>query len=599
MPFLSTIGGGSQKGFYAKTGSDWGDGVSTNATVTEYVSKGVTYRAHTFTTAGSSGTFNWTGQGVDKQQVDILIVAGGGGGGSNIQTASGGCGGGGGGGGCRFYPRKVLADGSYTITVGAGGNGSTSAGQDGQNGGNSSAFGITIDGGGGGGWTSDNTSSADIHDGLAGGSGGGSAGGDQGGYHLGGKSTAGQGHAGGQGTGNTAGDYAGGGGGASCAGMPGRDNEGCGSGGAGLRNNWATGSAQYYAAGGGTGDGGSGNEVWNSGNSDNGNGSFQGNVTNMHVYNSGGGHMGGQNQPNSGNAGSQNGSATNGFGGGGGGSNSGNNGGNGGSGVVIVRYPIDGNKDKASYGSSASMEEYQGLSAGTHTLATENGQSTMSITIVDQDGRKWAKIPYSTTSTGNGVVNGQYFQSNWLFSQHSYGNHIGEMCWDSSRRWTNQGYEENGYNVNTHYVMFDIGIKYRYVRLYCTGIQSNGSTSGGPPNCDWGGGGSTANDFGDDLAGGMGDHPYWIIGADLSGADAQPRYKAMSGNSGASDYISGSSGGWSGGEQGDITRSWTSGIQDCGVDSNGNGYYHDRVGIGISGGPGEVYRHNEGYFLIA
>ena len=54
-----------------------------------------------------------------------------------------------------------------------------------------------------------------------------------------------------------------------------------------------------------------------------------------------------------------------------------------------------------------------------------------------------------------------------------------------------------------------------------------------------------------------------------------------------------------GGEQGDITRSWTSGIQDCGVDSNGNGYYHDRVGIGISGGPGEVYRHNEGYFLIA
>lgn len=599
MPFLSTLGGGSQKGFWAKLGGSWGNGTSSNATVNEYTLKGVTYRSHVFTTAGSSGQFTWAGQGQDKQQVDILIVAGGGGGGSNIQTQSGGAGGGGGAGGCRYYPRRVLADGTYTITVGSGGNGSSSAGQDGQNGGNSSAFGITINGGGGGGWTNDNASSADIHDGLLGGSGGGSAGGDQGGYHQGGKSYDGEGHAGGQGTGNTQGDYAGGGGGASCAGIPGRDSVGCGSGGAGLRNNWATGSAQYYAAGGGCGDGGGGQETWNSSRSDNGNGNYQGDITNMHVHNSGGGHMGGQTMPSNGGAGNQSQSATNGTGSGGGGSTGQNNGGNGGSGLVIVRYPIDGDPAKASYGTSASMEEYQGLSAGTHTLATENGQNTMSITIVDQDGRKWAKIPYSTTSTGNGTVNGQYFQTNWLFSQHSYGNHIGEMCWDSSRRWTNNGYEENGYNVNTHYVMFDVGIKYRYVRLYCTGIQSNGSTSGGPPNCDWGGGGAIGSYYGDDISGGMGDHAYWVIGWDLNGTDAQPRYRAINGETGGDWYISGSSGGWSGGEQGDITRSWTSGTRDCGVDSNGKGYYHDRVGIGISGGPGEVYRHNDGYFLIS
>ena len=455
-----------------------------------------------------------------------------------------------------------------------------------------------MDGGGGGGWTDDNSSSSNIHPGLAGGSGGGSAGGDQGGYHMGGKSTAGQGHAGGQGTGNTAGDYAGGGGGASCAGMPGRDSAGCGSGGAGLRNNWATGAAQYYAAGGGTGDGGSGNETWNSGNSDNGNGTFTGNVGNMHVYNSGGGHMGGQTMPGHGNAGNQNGNATAvGFGSGGGGANSGN-GGNGGAGVVIVRYPIDGNPASANGGTTASMENYQGLSAGTHNLDTNNGQGTLSLTIVDQDGRKWAKIPYSTESSGNGTVNGQYFQSNWLFSQHSYGNHIGEMCWDSSRRWTNHGYEENGYNVNTHYVMFDIGIKYRYVRLYCTGVQSYTSNSSGPPNADWGGGGSIGL-LGDDIGGNYGDHSYWIIGWDLDGGNAQPRYRAINGETGGDHYISGSSGGWSAGEQGDTTRSWTSGIRDCGVDANGNGYYHDRVGIGIAGGPGEVYRHNSGYFLIA
>ena len=96
MPFLSTFGGGSQKGFYADTNVGFGDGSATNATTTEYTLNGVTYRSHAFLTTGSSGTFTWTGAGNAGQQVDVFMVAGGGGAGSNIGTASGGCGGGGG-----------------------------------------------------------------------------------------------------------------------------------------------------------------------------------------------------------------------------------------------------------------------------------------------------------------------------------------------------------------------------------------------------------------------------------------------------------------------------------------------------------------------
>ena len=596
MPFLSTFGGGSQKGFYADTNVGFGKGSATNATTTEYTLNGVTYRSHSFLTTGSSGTFTWTGAGRAGQQVDVFMVAGGGGGGSNIGTASGGCGGGGGAGGMRYYPQKVVADGTYTITVGSGGNGSSSSGQDGQNGGNTSAFGITVNGGGGGGWTSDNTSSADIHDGLLGGSGGGSAGGDQGSYHMGGKSYDGEGHAGGQGTGNTQGDYAGGGGGASCAGHPGRDQAGAGSGGAGIRNNWRTGSAQYYAGGGGTGNGGSGNIVFNTTHADNSSSDYHGNITQTHQHSAGPGHMGGIQMPSGAGGGNlSGGNAVANTGGGGGGSISSQNGGNGGSGIVIVRYPIRSNLPAGK--TEASMEYYQGLSAGNHDLKTDNGQGTMNLQIVDMDGRKWAKIPYSDTASGG--TSNSYFQTNWLFSQHSFGNHIGEMCWDSSRRWGNYGYEENGYNINTHCVMFNVGIRYRYVKLYCTGIQTPGSSGGGPPNADWGGGGAIRDNFGDDYSGGYGDHPYWVIGWDMNGTNANPRYRGIDGQVGSGGYISGSTGGWTGGEQGDITRSFTSGTHDCGVDSQGNGYYHSYVGIGVSGGPGEAYRHNSGYFLIS
>jgi hypothetical protein len=194
-------------------------------------------KIHTFTTVGTT-TFN-----VYKPiTCKILIVAGGGAGGSDR-------GGGGGAGGYVYYAAQSLAVGSYTVTVGSGGIGTTSGtsggtGTIGGNGGNSSVTGLTtaIGGGGGGGCNGTTT----IRNGASGGSGGGGS--QFGGAGPGGSGTAGQGNTGG--TGYEAGS-AGGGGGASAVGANAANTVG-GNGGNGVSYS-ISGSTQTYCGGGGGG----------------------------------------------------------------------------------------------------------------------------------------------------------------------------------------------------------------------------------------------------------------------------------------------------------------------------------------------------------
>ena len=83
---------------------------------------GGTARAEAFTTSGT-----WT-RPSGIEWVDVLLVGGGGAGGG---TASGSTfGGGGGGAEVRF--RRVYVNGNLTITIGAGGSGDTSSGEDGE-----------------------------------------------------------------------------------------------------------------------------------------------------------------------------------------------------------------------------------------------------------------------------------------------------------------------------------------------------------------------------------------------------------------------------------------------------------------------------------
>jgi hypothetical protein len=258
-----------------------------------------TYWYHTFI---SSGTFT-PAKGLS---VDCLVVAGGGGGGYNR-------GGGGGAGGFRTGSGlSVATSTNYTITVGAGGAGATSA-VVGSNGSNSVFSTITSTGGGGAGGNSSGNS-------ASGGSGGGAANGVAAGSGNTPSTSPSQGNNGGAMAGG--GFTAAGGGGASAVGTNGASintgNTTEGSGGAGTASS-LSGSSVTYAGGGG------GGSV----------------VTDPTSYfaagGSGGGGRGGSRDSDNAVAGTAN------TGGGGGGGASGSVayvGRAGGSGIVIVRYAV-------------------------------------------------------------------------------------------------------------------------------------------------------------------------------------------------------------------------------------------------------------------
>ena len=264
------------------------------------------YKIHTFTTVGNSTFTVNSGSGSAK----VLIVAGGGGGGYDRAA-------GGGGGGVVYYSSQSLSTGTYTVTVGDGGAGSTSwngvlgtGANNGANGGNSSVTGLTVAVGGGGGGT------------YAAGNTGGSGGGGHGnGSYAGGSGTSGQGNAGGAGTSGTN-SNSGGGGGAGGAGVAGGPSSTIdpagGTGGVGLQYS-ISGTATYYGGGGG------GSIAFDnfSGTSGNGLGGL------------GGGGNSGQTRGANGSPGTPN----TGGGGGGGANIPQGSGGKGGSGIVIISYP--------------------------------------------------------------------------------------------------------------------------------------------------------------------------------------------------------------------------------------------------------------------
>ena len=112
------------------TNAPAGQGLTaTGGVISDYTDGSTVYRAHIFT---SSGTFNVSSIGGYGSNVEYLVVAGGGGGGGS--SGDFWCGGGGGAGGFRTnlsghplaspspFPVSI-SPGSYTVTVGGGGNG--------------------------------------------------------------------------------------------------------------------------------------------------------------------------------------------------------------------------------------------------------------------------------------------------------------------------------------------------------------------------------------------------------------------------------------------------------------------------------------------
>jgi hypothetical protein len=275
-----------------------------------------TYWYHAFL---SSGTFTPT----KALTCDYLVVAGGGAGGTGYYGGGGGAGGlrstvtATGGGGSLETALSLTAQ-NYTVTIGAGGAGTTSGNfyVPGNSGSNSTFSTITSVGGGGGG-------SFQSFSGITGGSGGG----DSSGLGSAGSGTANQGRAGALG-GNVLDNRSagGGGGGAGTAGGSPSGSGGTGTGGAGgagvaisaFASPTNTSVSNYYAGGGGGGygrdSGVAGGNVGPGGAGGGGNGSTNGSAGSAGTVNTGGGGGGAGGYP-----------AANGAGG---------------SGIVIIRYAM-------------------------------------------------------------------------------------------------------------------------------------------------------------------------------------------------------------------------------------------------------------------
>jgi hypothetical protein len=268
-------------------------------------------------TASGQTTYTWTPPST-SMNANVLLVAGGGGGGG---VTGNGASGGGGAGGLVFDTDRTITSGSQTIVVGNGGTGGGNALVNGENGKNSTAFGLTANGGGGGGGSSDVTS---WNAGSAGGSGGGGGGGDANPNGAGGASTQAGTNSGvyidagfaGGGSLSSLGDCGGGGGG---AGEKGDDFLGSS---VGNGYNIQGGDGLLLSVFGET----YGQSGWFAG----GGGAFARNDNIARAGGLGGGGAGGS-------------SGTNHTGGGGGGRDAGVTAGNGGSGIVAIRYIADNN----------------------------------------------------------------------------------------------------------------------------------------------------------------------------------------------------------------------------------------------------------------
>lgn len=212
--------------------------------------KTLTISTTVITTFTSSGT--WTAPS-GLSSIDCLVVAGGGAGGTNGSGNPGRTAGGGGAGGFRNLTGVAVSGGtSYSITIGAGGAGSTNVFQN--NNGNNSSIGALVSASAGGAGSANNTNGAN------GGSGGGA------GSH-GSSVTGGSGNAGSYtpSEGNRGGNASSGGGGGGGAGSAGADvNNGNGANGGSGASTSITGLSVTYAGGGGgaggsaAGSGGSG-----------------------------------------------------------------------------------------------------------------------------------------------------------------------------------------------------------------------------------------------------------------------------------------------------------------------------------------------------
>jgi len=413
------------------------------------------YVVETYQYQGVGNQTTYTRTFAQNTLCDILVVGGGGAGGNDR--------GGGGGGGGVIFSQNITLNGTYTITVGKEGIGSTSgttggSGTRGTNGSDSSISGtglttLTAVGGGAGA-----SCASGLRDGLSGGSGGGGS--QILGAGSGGSGTAGQGKNGGIGFEWGAG---GGGGGYTAVGTN-ASSTNAGNGGIGLPNSITGTTIIYGSGGGGGGSGGTGsgtgNQLAGTGGSI---GAGNGTIQNVNAHNA----------------------TINGCGGGGAGHSNGvtTKGGNGGSGIVIIRYIIE-TLPKIFTGADGItyvIETYQYRGSGNQTSYTKTfSQNTLCDILLVAGGGGGG---YSYVGGGGGGGGYVYIQ-NIIFNAGTYNILVG------NGGTTTTGNGNNGKDSSI------IGQGVNYVALGGgggAGGSAGGNVSGIGNNGGSGGGGSYKN----------------------------------------------------------------------------------------------------------
>jgi len=386
----------------------------------------------------ATSLLGWNNAADQQALASVLVVGGGGGGGE---------GGGGAGGVISTVVTPYIQ--SYTITVGAGGVGSTNGAAVGANGSNSTAFGLTALGGGAGGASSSSN-------GSLGGSGGG---GRRDGAGIAGLAVFGQGNNGGGILSSQSYKGGSGGGGAGGVGIAGSGNataagETGGNGGLGVSNS-ITGSPVWYAGGGGGAVEGAGGSAGQRG-----------------LGGNGGGGAGYSNQGGTFTAVA--GSASTGGGGGGRPTNAGSGtAGSGGSGVVIISYP-----DGSITATGGIVPG--GTLVGGNRVHTFTSSGTFNVTAVRAVQSGWPSFPDSSAlpigiSSGDVIPGTIYLRKDFNVSEAGTYN-LNLQSGDSAQGFIDGKMIANSNsNLATGSVALSVGCHAVYVELTNGGVDASGA----------------------------------------------------------------------------------------------------------------------------
>ena len=251
--------------------------------------------------------------------------------------------------------------------------------------------------------------------------------------------------------------------------------------------------------------------------------------------------------------------------------------------VSIYEPPARGTEQNPATSMADLKAELGTVSDGDYWFVSTNSNIGTTTFRVESE---WIVIPL----TGDATVSGAAAASQSSFwnnasrrTEYAFGTaSTAESTWESNNRW--YYYDNSGPNTGAAYVIYDLGLPFRYVKIASTWQSATAYGSGGQ-NADWGaetGAGNIGTSF---IS--FSDHPF-----ELYPNGSGTSMTSVSGNTSSFSSLI-ASGGWTVGEVGNATISWTSNTIDTGAGNN-----RTEIGFGAGGGDNEDYRLNSSKWYI-